>query len=47
MTGPPPPVATIHENEPLDNAKYQQTDVNSSPTGAGTQPFVINKNQAK
>ncbi|EFP00635.1 CRE-UNC-51 protein [Caenorhabditis remanei] len=46
VTGPPPPVATIHENEPLDNAKYQQTDVNSSPTGAGTQPFVINKNQA-
>ncbi|CAO4382565.1 unnamed protein product [Caenorhabditis nigoni] len=42
VTGPP--VATIHENEPLDNAKYQQTDVNSSPTSATAQPFVINKN---
>lgn len=45
VTGPPQP-ATIHENEPLDNAKYQQTDVNSSPTSAtSAQPFVINKNQ--
>lgn len=42
VTGP----ATIPENEPLDNAKYQQTDVNSSPTSATAQPFVINKNQA-
>lgn len=45
VTGPPQPPATIHENEPLDNAKYQQTDVNSSPTSATAQPFVINKNQ--
>uniref|UniRef100_A0A1I7V4T7 non-specific serine/threonine protein kinase n=1 Tax=Caenorhabditis tropicalis TaxID=1561998 RepID=A0A1I7V4T7_9PELO len=41
VTGP----ATIMENEPLDNAKYQQTDVNSSPTSGAAQPFVINKNQ--
>ncbi|CAB60406.1 Serine/threonine-protein kinase unc-51 [Caenorhabditis elegans] len=41
VTSPPQP--TIHENEPLDNAKYQQTDVNNSPT-APTEPFII-KNQ--
>lgn len=37
---------TIHENEPLDNAKYQQTAFNSaetSPSSAAQQPFVINK----
>uniref|UniRef100_A0A8R1HPA1 non-specific serine/threonine protein kinase n=1 Tax=Caenorhabditis japonica TaxID=281687 RepID=A0A8R1HPA1_CAEJA len=37
-----------HENEPLDNAKYQQTDANASSTTqfSAQQPFVINKNHA-